>query len=282
MSARSHSSASSRRSAKFVLALLMVVVAITLVTFTARAWRNKNGSAARQDIAAQPTPARGRSQDRLALQPAADRQRRRLGRRFLAPGRELSTLIGTVTFGADRQTVRIVRSQDDDDERLTIALGGGSPSLTWSGVDGAKSNGSLATGSIRELIERLALDSPDQFVLAQLRGASYHTIARGVRPAEAGASKGYTGPLWDLARVAEPTRLTQNRPQSLWRLYYINSSTGLIDRVVSQEQRQTITAEISGWVNQSGETVPTRTIWKLNNQTVMELTITNVTHNPKQ
>jgi hypothetical protein len=149
-------------------------------------------------------------------------------------------------------------------------------------VDGARSNDISAIGSLRELIERLALDSPDQFVLAQLRGASYHTVARDVRPAEAGGSDDYTGPRWDLVRIAEPSRLTQNRPRSLWRLYYINSSTGLIDKVVSQEQGKTITAEFSGWITQGGETIPTRIMWKLNKRVVMDLAITNGAHGPKQ
>ncbi len=270
-----------RRGAKFALALMMVTVVITLITFTARAWRDKTGSAAKQGIAA-PTPARGHSQSRLALQPEADKQRRRLGQRFLAPGREVTTLIGALTLGAERQIARIVRSQDEDDERLTISLGGGPPTLTWSGLEGAKLNGAPAIGSARSLIERIALDSPDQFVLAQLRGAAYFTIAREVRPAEAGGSDDYKGPVWDLVRVAEPTRIGQNKPQSLWRLYYINSATGLIDKVVSEEQGQTLTAEFSAWVTQNGETIPSRTVWKLNEQTIMELNLTNVTHNPKQ
>ncbi|MGH9769609.1 MAG: hypothetical protein ACREAB_19465 [Blastocatellia bacterium] len=57
------SALSRRRSAKFALALLMAVGAITLVTFTARAWRNKTGStpgqdgaAAQQEAQAQPAP----------------------------------------------------------------------------------------------------------------------------------------------------------------------------------------------------------------------------------
>jgi hypothetical protein len=262
---------------------MIAVVVITLVTFTARARRNKNASIARQDIAAtQLIPPPSLLQSRLALQPEADKLRRHLGRRFLTPGREVSTLVGTVTLGADRQSVRIIRGQDDDDERLTIALGGGPPSLTWSGVDGAKSNGDQATGDLRDLIERLALDCPDQFVLAQLRGASYHTIARDVRPAEAGGSDNYTGPRWDLVRVAEPSRLTQNRPQSLWRLYYVNSSTGLIDKVVSQERGKAITAEFSDWSTRDGETAPTRIMWKLNRRVVMDLAITTVTHGPKR
>jgi hypothetical protein len=187
-----------------------------------------------------------------------------------------------VTLGDDRRPARIIRSQDDDGERLTIALGSGSTTLSWSGADGAKSNGGEAAGDLREIIERLALDSPDQFIMAQLRGASYHTVARNVRPEEAGASLTYTGPVWDLVRVAEPSEIAQNGPQSPWRLYYINNSTGLIDKIVSEEQGQTITAEISGWVTQNGETIPTHTVWSLNGQTVMEFTLTNITYNPKQ
>jgi hypothetical protein len=265
----------------FLILATLVVVAFALVTYAARAWRDKKVSSARQGIVAT-QPVRGRLQHRLALQPEADRQRRRLGQRFLAPGREVSVEEGIVTLGSDRWPVRIIRSQDDDDERLTFALGDGTPALTWSGVDGARSNGDQAIGDLRKIIERLALDNPDQFVLAQLRGASYPTVARNARPEEAGSALTYNGPVWDLVRVAEPSKLTQNRPQSLWRLYYINTSTGLIDKVVSEEQGQTITAEISDWVTQNGETIPTRTIWKLNGQTVMELTLTNFTHNPKQ
>jgi len=231
----------------------------------------------------QPTsPARSHLNGRLAIQPEADKLRRRLGQRFLTRGREVSVLVGTLLVGADRYTARITRSQDDDDERLTIALSGQQGTITWSGLEGAKSDGNTATGSLRAIIERLALDSPDQFVLAQLRGAAYFTVARAVRPAEAGGSDNYSGPVWDLVRIAEPTTTGQNRPQSLWRLFYINSSTGLIDRIVSQEQGATITAEFSNWVNQGGEVVPARVIWKSNSQTLMDLTISNVSHNSKQ
>jgi hypothetical protein len=272
----------------------MAVTVAALVAFTARAWRIKTNGAEKQiAAAAQPTPvagaplqggqrARSRLHNRLTLQPEADRLRRQLGQRFLASGREVSTLIGTVTFGAERQTARIVRRQDDDDERLTIALNGGPPTLTWSGLDGAKSNGSPATGATRALIERLALDSPDQFILAQLRGSAYFTVSRLVRPSEAGGTDSYAGPVWNVVRISEPADRTQNRPQSSWRLYYLNAATGLIDKALSQEQGQTITAEFSGWVNQGGETIPTRIVWKMNNQTMMELAVTNVTHSPRQ
>ncbi|HXG64343.1 MAG TPA: hypothetical protein VNO70_04500, partial [Blastocatellia bacterium] len=108
---------------------------------------------------------------RLSLQPEADRFRRRLGRRFLDPGREVSVLTGTLTIGAASHTMRIIRTQQEDDELVTIAFDGGPPALTWSAAQGARSASGPASGVLRELAERLALDSPDQFVLAQLRGA---------------------------------------------------------------------------------------------------------------
>ncbi|MBX3279139.1 MAG: hypothetical protein KF868_14135 [Acidobacteria bacterium] len=219
---------------------------------------------------------------RLSLQPEADRLRRRLGKRFLAPGREVTFLIGALTFGSERYTARITRIQDLDDERLTVALNDGEPSLTWSAREGVKSDGNQVEGSLRTIVERLALDSPDQFIFAQLRGAAYFTAARLVRPAEAGASDNYSGPLWNIVRISEPSGGAQNRPQSLWRLYYTNAATGLIDKVLSREQGRTVAAEFSEWVNQGGELTPVRTVWKLNDQEVMSLTLANLTYSPKQ
>jgi len=204
-----------------------------------------------------------------------------LGRRFLAPGREVSVLVGALTLGSERYTAQITRRQDDDDERVMIALNGG-PAGAWSGLNGALSGGAAATDSLRSLVERLALDSPDQFILAQLRGSAYYTVARMVRPSEAGDSDTYTGPLWNVVRVSEPPALTQNKPRSLWRLYYINTATGLIDKVISQEQGQTIVAEMSGWVPQNGEQIPTRISWTVNKQVVMEFSLTNVSLGPRQ
>jgi hypothetical protein len=266
-----------------------VFIAVAFVIFAvcaagARAWLAKIKPAGKPTAA---VIAQGRPQTpnrlhgKLSLQPEADRQRRRLGQRFLAPGREVAMLVGTLTLGATRYTARITRTQDEEGESLAIGLNGGPDSLTWNGKDGARSAGSPATGDQRSLIERIALDSPDQFVQAQLRGAAYFTVAHNARPAEAGGADNYSGPMWDLVRIAEPAPGV-NKPQSLWRLYFINSATGLIEKIVSQEQGETITAEVSGWTSQGGEAVPTQITWTRNNQVVMELTFSNIAHGPKQ
>src|SRR5262249_19710900 len=163
---------------------LFFVIVIALIAFSMRKWPT---SASDRAVANATATAKARSlqssprafdnfYSRLALQPEADRYRRLLGKRFLAPGREVAVMSGTITLGAERYTAHISRIQNDNGESLSIGLNDGPASLTWNAKDGAKAVGNKATGNQRALIERLALDSPDQFILAQTRGASYYTV----------------------------------------------------------------------------------------------------------
>ncbi|MEK6409750.1 MAG: hypothetical protein AABN34_22730 [Acidobacteriota bacterium] len=219
-------------------------------------------------------PRLGRLLTRLSSQPQADRLRHRLGQRFVGKGREQSILAGTLTIGADRILVRIVRTQNEDGEDVQIALNGGPVSLAWTAKQGALSANPSPTAVERSLVERLALDSPDQFILAQLRGASYYTVARQVVPEEALQSQGYSGPAWDVVRVDEPTRIGLTKPESSWRMYYVNSETGLLERIISSEQGQPIMAELLEWSNRQGELAPGRIRWSRNGQVIMELVLT--------
>ena len=235
-------------------------------------------AAARADAAklraeAEPQSSRPRRQPRnLALQPEALNVARQLGQRFSPVTREQSVLIGTLTIGSEQGVVRVARRQTDAGERVEISLAGTAGLLTWDAAEGAQAGGVRATATDRALIERLVLDSPDQFVLAQLRGASYYTVARNVRPADAGDR--YAGPLWDMVRVDDPQADEGIRPQSRWRLYYLNTTTGLIDKIACQSPGGTIEAAIS-WVEQSGERVPAQITWTREGQVLMRYQLTN-------
>ena len=219
---------------------------------------------------------------RLSFQPEADRLRRSLGLRFLTPGLEKAVLIGTLTIGADRSLLRMVRTQSDDGEQVEIAVGAVASSLIWTPAGGAKVDGGRALGNSRAIIERLVLDSPDEFVLAQLRGASYYTVARNVMPKNAAGSEDYNGPVWDVVRVGEPDALGTDAALSKSRIFHINTQTGLIDRCFSREEGETVVAEISGWADQFGEKVPTHITWNKNGKVVMELSLSNIAHGPRQ
>jgi hypothetical protein len=212
----------------------------------------------------------------LSLQPEAFNLGRRLGSRFGSGKREKSILVGTLTVGSERRIVHTIRTQTDNGEQVEIKIAGSPGSLTWDAGEGALSSKSRAGTSDRELIERLVLDSPDQFVLAQLRGASYYTVARNVRPAN--VDDKYSGPLWDIVRVSDPEPDETKRPQSSWRLYYLNTATGLIDKIESEVGGQRIFAEISGWTKQNGENVPTQITWTCQGRTLMQYALTNFSH----
>jgi len=211
----------------------------------------------------------------LALRPEARSVSRRLGNRFNPTSRIASSSSGNLTIEGTQQAVAIVRRQTEAGETVELFLG--SRELTWSEREGISAVSAVPTDKERLLMERLVLDSPDQFVLAQLRGASYFTVTRNVRPSEAGDD--YSGPLWNLVRVDEPQQNENLRPQSTWRIYYINAQTGLPDRIEYQLNGQEIRTEFVEWSEQNGEKTPLRITWSSGGQMIMEYRATSVSHN---
>lgn len=211
----------------------------------------------------------------LFLQPEALRVARQLGKRFSATSKETSVVAGTLTISGAEQPLTITRRQTDTGEQVDLQIG--NRALSWNAQDGTKASESPASDTERLLTERLTLDSPDQFVLAQLRGASYFTIAQNVRPAA--ANDGYAGPLWDLVRVAEPQTNEGVRPLSAWRVYYLNVQTNLPDRVQYELNGQPVTVEFLEWTKQAEETSPSHVRWSSNGQTLMEFRASSVSLN---
>jgi hypothetical protein len=191
-----------------------------------------------------------------------------------------SILAGTLTTATVQQNLTITRRQTASGEDIQVAISGEPATLGWSDADDSKTSGSTLSEAQQTLLERLALDNPDQFVLAQLRGASYYTVAHNVR-ADAGGSDNYDGPLWDVVRVDEP-QVESTRRLSNSRLYYINVQTGLIDKIVSELKGETIEANIVQWSEQGGEKLPSHIVWKRGNETVQEFRLISVSLQPQQ
>jgi hypothetical protein len=198
----------------------------------------------------------------------------RLGQRFSKRGQSIMT--ATLNAGADQRVIDITRKQTDNGEQVEIKTVGLEGLLTWDAGTGALSSGARAGGSERELIERLVLDSPDQFVLAQLRGASYYMVGRNVRPSE--ASERYTGPVWDIVRIDDPQGDPETKPESNFRLYYVNARTGMIDKIVSELRGERIEAVVSDWTDQNGEKAPAQITWTKQGQILMQYRVTTVSY----
>lgn len=203
---------------------------------------------------------------KLLLQPEALRVSRQLGKRFEATDSAATTSIGQLTFSGSQQPVTIVRRQTEAGER--VQFGFGTREVTWSDQEGIKAVVGIPTPMERLLAERLLLDSPDQFVLAQLRGASYFTMARNVRADDAVDDQ--ISPGWTQVRVTDPEDEQNPRLTSSWRIYYINSTTRLIDRIVSEWNGRTVEARILQWVEEKGEKSPAHITWLADGEIIMD------------
>lgn len=128
-----------------------------------------------------------------------------------------SLVSATLQIGSETRMMQMTRRQAQDGESVEIAIEGSPNPLAWEATLGVVTPGRQPDPTERELIERLVYDSPDQFVLMQLRGASYYTV-QAVRPA--GAADGYDGPLWTIVRTDDPEQDEAKKPVSRWRLYY--------------------------------------------------------------
>jgi hypothetical protein len=212
----------------------------------------------------------------LSLQPEIIDLSRRLGARFSPRQRGQSVLSGTLSMGTQRHVFQATRTQTEDGERVEILMEGSPRQLTWEREQGSSSSGARAVDQEREIIERIVFDSPDQLVLAQLRGAAYSVVARAVRPE--GAADGYDGPLWDIVRIDDPEPEEAKQPESRWRLFYVNSRTGLVDRSVSEVRGERIIATFSNWTTSAGETFPSRIVWTRGAEVVMEAAVSNLMH----
>jgi len=211
----------------------------------------------------------------LSLQPEALRVSRVLGARFTPTARGSSIITGDLSFGTNQQLATIVRRQTENGESVEIVLGG--RTLTWNCAEGVKGLPGTPTPTEHLLAEQLILDSPDQFVLAQLRGASYFTVARNVRPADAGDD--YKGPLWTMIRVDEPKQNENARPMSPWRIYYIDAQTGLPDHIEYQINGEVIRTDFVEWTEQNGEKTPSRVTWSSGGKKIMEYRATTISLN---
>ncbi len=216
-------------------------------------------------------PARATSRFRnLSLQPEAAKLSKRLGQRFIGSDSDASVTIGEITTGETRIPARVLRKQDERGESVEISVN--ARSLVWNALHGAKSDGPL-TEFDRSLIERLVFDSADAFVLGQLRGASYQVIGKNVR-ADLGGADNYSGPLWTVVRVSY-TGADGAKPENVTRVFYIDSRTGLIDKVISEVGGEEIEAILGGWSTQDGESFPSLVRWSIGGRQVMEFKVIN-------
>jgi hypothetical protein len=271
-----------RRSAKFALAFLAAIVAITLATFTARAWRNKNGSAARRDaVATQPIPAVKATGyvSRPYLWPRLRDAVRALGDRVEKPGKERLILTGQMSRasrGSNKLDVRLIlefpnKLRLEEQDRVT----------TYDGI--ALGSSASAMGKAEEDdIESLLFDSAEQFFIGQMQRQGTRELGSGFRAENTGIGNGGVT-FYDIYQMVEQRSLKKDvRHQS--KFYYFNSATMLLEKVSYQIERDgkpaKVEVRISGWKKVDGQQVPGKIARLVNGAPILELDITSAALGP--
>ena len=258
-------------SAWLVISVLLVVVVSGLAALAARD-NEYDIQPPQQPQSPTNGPARATSRFRnLSLQPEAAKLSLRLGQRFIGSDSGVSVLIGELTAGETRIPLRMVRKQDKRGESVEISANG--RALAWNASSGANGHSPM-TDFDRSLVERVVFDSADAFVLAQLRGASYQVVGKNVR-ADLGGADNYDGPLWTVVRVSYERYDSEAKPESVARMFYIDSRTGLVDKVISEVRGEEIEATLDRWTTRDGETFPSLIRWSTGGRQLMEFKVIN-------
>jgi hypothetical protein len=248
-----------RRSAKLALAFLMAIVSITLVAFTARAWRDKKGSAVKQEVsAAQPIPPPPSASSyvrRARLWPQLRYASESLGDRLEKPGKERLILIGRLRRASKKNEDRPARLVLEFPDRLRLEEQDGV--TVYENGDFASSNGVLKKNEQDE-IESLLFDSVDHFFAAQMQGATTRFLGSRFR-LDDGANPHYTGPFFDLYQVTDRIAV-KNEVREHRKLYFFNSDSLLLERVRYKIERNgkqvNVEVTISEWRKVDGQQIP--------------------------
>jgi hypothetical protein len=253
------SALSRRRSAKFVLALFVAVVAIMLVTFTARAWRPKKSITTKQNgVAAQPTLAADVNYVRRArLQPRLHHLLDVFGDRLEKPGNERLVMIGTLRRQNDSRPVPF-RLFLEQPHRMRMEEQGAKARVTsFDGSSGWALGADLGDAN-RDTIETLIFDSADHFFLGQTQGLATRALGSRLR-LDDGADANYAGPFYDIYQVIDHVG-TGSGVRQQPKLFYFNSDTQLLERVRYQIQRDGVAVEveiqIADWKRLNNQQVP--------------------------
>jgi hypothetical protein len=258
----------------FVPALLCLALSIAVYIVSARPTSHSPHT---QEVSSQSTTRASddRESGNLSVQPEAVKLSRRVrGGRFDATKPRSVVMYGVLTTANDKRNVQITRYQTGAGEHVEVSVADAKATLSWDSASGAHSSAATLDLNDRRLLERLTLDSADQFIFAQLRGASYYTVAHNVRPD--GAPDNTSGPIWDVVRIDEPAQDDGKQPLSRWRLFYLNTATGLIDKIAYDSQGDRTEVNLADWTDQHGEKFPSTISWTSQGQTLLTFNLTTV------
>ena len=260
------------------LPLLLAITGLALAA-TSRNWFDAGAKASetKSKQVEQQRPPQPFAVDRSRLDRHVIRALDALGNRFESPaqGRSIMTATFTRSKGEPRQFT-IIRELPD---KLRIEETGLTTQWTI-GHDGNRPWARAGSPSAEDLrlIETIMRDSMEHFIAGQARGDATFHLGDMFR-ADDGSNENYTGPFHDILRVDdafETPEGTKTRPT----LFYLNSRTGLLEKIVYEREEGKIEVQFGEWITIANQKTPGRIIWKENGSVTNQLVITQVAFSP--
>jgi hypothetical protein len=210
-----------------------------------------------------------------ALTPKLAWHLKAMGDRLERPGRERLRITGTLALVKDSQAKAVDAVLEFPDRlRLTIQNGAESRVITFDG-DQVKASGSSLDTADQELGETLVYGTPEHFFSTQMQGMATRLLGLRFR-LDDGSSAGYSGPYYDVYKVADRVRTATDQREQI-KLYYFNSDTLLLERVTYEIMRNGATVKVEerlgNWTREQGQQVPRRIERFENGESVFVLAI---------
>jgi hypothetical protein len=274
---------------RLVAVCLLTLSAITAFAAGAQTWLKRSGSAVGESgaysvgeqvsVSTTPTPF---SVNRPELDPHVSRALNSLGDRFERQEKLRTILSGTLvrSRGATTETVQVTITREPQD-RLRYEERSG-VSVRTLGSDGKNfwsSAGATPSSEETALIEALVRDTIEHFISGQVAGDALRVLGNRYR-LDDGSDPKYTGPYYDILNVADTLQIGDQKNQRST-LYYLNSETGLPERIVYEPKADArVEVEFSAWRILAGQQIPARIVRRENGVLTEELTVTQAMFGP--
>jgi hypothetical protein len=206
-----------------------------------------------------------------------------MGDRLEKPGKERLSLTGTLARATDSQAEEMAAVWEFPDRlRLTRQKGIHARVITFD-EDRAKAADNELDTAEQDLLETLVYGTADHFFATQVQGMATRFLGSRFR-LDDGSSADYTGPYYDVYKVADSVK-TSAEPREQLKLYYFNSDTLLLERVTYEITRNGSTVKVEerlgDWTREQGQQVARRIERFENGESVFVFTVRTAHFSPR-
>ena len=260
-------------------ALFIALLVLTALTFAASGkLRSVNVTDSKPSSPPAPRPAKIKRVGYVrpsALTPKLVWNLKAMGDRLERPGKERLSLTGTLARSNDSQAEEMAAVWEFPDRLRVARQKGIQARVIIFDEDQAKAADNQLDTAEQDLLETLVYGTADHFFATQLQGMATRFLGSRFR-LDDGSSADYSGPYYDVYKVADSVMTSAERSERL-KLYYFNSDTLLLERVTYEITRDGSTVKVEerlgDWTTEQGQQVARRIERFENGESVFVFTV---------